>query len=193
MYLESIKEDIDNNVEHLNIIRKIYLTYPTKALVGNEKRQYEILNEISEYFNIPIMNIHVCGSAKTGYSFHKKTEFDRKLSDLDIAIIDPNLFLQYSEWVFKFTKGFTDRTGFTTYDQKSNYQQYVSYIAKGIFRPDLMPSSKKRLNWLKFFGQLSTKNKDLFKSINAGIYMSQTFFEHKQISNINEFIINKPL
>jgi len=192
MHLESIEEDINNNAPYLNIVRKVYLTYPTKALIGNEKRQYYILNEISEYFNIPIMNIQVCGSAKTGYSFHKKTQFSAATSDLDIAIVDSNLFLTYTEWVFKITKGLTDRTGFTT-DRGSNFNQYCNYIVKGIFRPDLMPSGRKRINWLKFFGQLSTKNKDLFASINAGIYMSQAFFEYKQISNINEYVINKPL
>lgn len=56
-----------------------------------------------------------------------------------------------------------------------------------------MPTGKKRLNWLKFFGQLSSKNKDLFKSINAGIYLSQTFFEFKQTSNIKEYILTKPI
>jgi hypothetical protein len=192
-HLESIEAGIKANQPHNEIARKIYLSYPTSALVGNEEREFAILDEISEYFNIPIMNIQVVGSAKTGYSFHKGTVFDPMASDLDIAIIDSNLFLLYTEWVFKSTKGFTDRTSFSINDGKSTYQQYINYIAKGIFRPDLMPAGKKRVNWLKFFGQLSSKNKDLFKSINAGIYFSQTFFEFKQTSNINEYILAKPI
>lgn len=192
-HLESIDEGLKANRPHSEIVRKIYLTYPTSVLVGNEERQFQILNEISEYFNVPIMNIQVVGSSKTGYSFHKRTVFNAVTSDLDIAIIDPNLFQNYTEWVFKNTNGFTDRTGFPVLDGKSTYQQYVNAVAKGIFRPDLMPTGKKRLNWLKFFGQLSGKNKDLFKSINGGIYLSQTFFEFKQVSNINEYILAKPL
>ncbi|MFN8775501.1 MAG: hypothetical protein ACK5XV_01930 [Flavobacteriales bacterium] len=192
-HLESIDEGLKANRPHNEIVRKIYLTYPTSALVGNEERQFKILNEISEHFNVPIMNIQVVGSSKTGYSFHKRTAFNAVTSDLDIAIIDPILFQNYTEWVFKNTKGFTDRTGFPLIDEKSTYQQYVTAIAKGIFRPDLMPTGKKRLNWMKFFGQLSSKNNDLFKSINGGIYLSQTFFEFKQASNINEYIIAKPL
>ncbi|MEM0575658.1 hypothetical protein [Flavobacterium polysaccharolyticum] len=192
-HLESIDEGLKSNKPHNEIVRKIYLTYPTSALIGNEERQFQILNEISEYFSIPIMNVQVVGSSKTGYSFHKKTTFSFLKSDLDIAIIDGNLFQHYTECVFKSTNGFTDRTGFPFYDGKSTYQQYVNCVAKGIFRPDLMPTGKKRLNWLKFFGQLSSKNKDLFKSINAGIYLSQTFFEYKQTSNINEYILTKPI
>ena len=192
-HLESIDEGLKANRPHTEIVRKIYLTYPTNTLIGNEERQFQILNEISEYFNVPIINIQVVGSSKTGYSFHKRTTFNSLTSDLDIAIIDGNLFQKYTEWVFRATDGFADRTGFTLNDGNSTYLQYINCIAKGIFRPDLMPTGKKRLNWLKFFGQLSSKNKDLFKSINAGIYLSQTFFEFKQASNIREYILTKPI
>ena len=192
-HLESIEEGLKSKRPLCEIVRKIYLTYPTLVFIGNEERQFQILNEISEYFNIPITNVQVVGSSKTGYSFHKRTSFDSLTSDLDIAIVDPYLFLSYTEWVFKSTEGFTDRTSFPILAGKSTYQQYINCISKGIFRPDLMPTGKKRLNWLKFFGQLSTKNKDLFQSVNAGIYLSQTFFEFKQTSNINEFSLTKPI
>jgi len=192
-HLQAIDEGLKENKPHHEIVRKIYLTYPTNALVGNEERQFRIVNEISEYFNIPIMSVQVVGSAKTGYSFHQGTYFNSKTSDLDVAIIDPNLFIAYTESVFKLTKGFANRSDFPIIDGKSTYQQYIWCVSKGIFRPDLMPTGKKRLNWLKFFGQLSSKNKDLFKSINAGIYLSQTFFEFKQVSNINDYILKKPI
>lgn len=192
-HLQSMDEGLKEKRPYTEIVRKIYLTYPTIAFVGYEERQFKILNEISEYFNIPIMNIQVAGSAKTGYSFHKKTTFNSITSDLDVAIIDQNLFLTYTEWVFKNTKGFKDRTDFPIKDGMSTYCQYIDCISKGIFRPDLMPSGGKRLNWIKFFGQLSSKNKDLFKSINAGVYISQTFFEFKQVSNIKEYILTKAI
>jgi len=192
-HLDALKNGIKLKSHHNEIVREIYLTYPTFALIGKEERQYRILNEISEYFKIPIMNIHVVGSAKTGYSFHKKTDFNSKTSDLDIAIIDSHLFVAYTEWVFKITNGFKNRVGFSKHDGKSNYDQYRGCIAKGIFRPDLMPTGDKRVEWMKFFGTLSSKNKDIFKSINAGIYLSQAFFEYKQISNIEQYISDNPI
>ncbi len=192
-HLESIDEGLKANRPYNEIVRKIYLTYPTKVLIGNEERQFQILNEISEYFNVPIINIHIVGSSKTGYSFHKKTNFNYLTSDLDVAIIDGNLFQQYTGWVFKETEGLTNRTGFTSHDGNPTYDKYIKYVSKGIFRPDLMPTGEKRLSWLKFFGNLSSKNKDLFKSINAGIYLSQIFFEFKQTSNITEYILKKPI
>ena len=190
-YTESIDIGLAENRPHSEIVRKVYLTLPTMAMVGDEERQFSILNKISLYFDIPIVNIQVVGSAKTGQSFHKVNKFTRKISDLDVAIIDSNLFQKYSEYVFKQTKGFKDRTTFPIVDGRSTYNEYVSYISKGIFRPDLMPTGKKRANWRKFFGKLSGEHKDLFKSINAGIYMSQAFFELKQSSIIKDYISNK--
>ena len=193
MHLESIQKGIESNRPHNEIIRKVYLTYPTMALIGDEERQFNILNEISEYFNIPINNIQVAGSAKTGMSFHKNTPFTPTFSDLDIAIIDADLFRFYTEYIFKTTNGYNDRSSFPIRDGRSTFNEYSTYLSKGIFRPDLMPSSRKRANWFEFFGRLSTKHKDLFKSINAGIYISQIFFEHKQCSIINDYISNKAI
>ena len=192
-HLESIERGIKDNRPHSEIIRKVYLTYPTCALIGDEERQFLILNEISEYFKIPITNIQVVGSAKTGKSFHQNTPFIPKMSDLDIAIIDSDLFKFYTEWVFKISHGFNDRSSFPIKEGRSTFNEYNNYISKGIFRPDLMPSGNKRANWIKFFGKLSTSHKDLFKSINAGIYFSQVFFEQKQCGIIKDFISSKPI
>jgi hypothetical protein len=188
-HLESLEKGLADNKSHIEIIRKVYLTYPTMAMVGDEEREFTILNEISIFFNIPINNIQVAGSAKTGHSFHKNTKFTPQKSDLDIAIIDPNLFRYYSEAVFKLTKGLKNRTGF----KPGNYSQYTDYIARGIFRPDLMPNGTIRAEWFSFFGQLSQKHNDLFETINCGLYMSQLYFEYKQISIIKDYLSSKTI
>lgn len=186
-YFESIEIGLKDSVPHHEIARKIYLAYPTHVLIGKEERQYEILNKISMFFKVPLTSIQVVGSAKTGYSFCRKSSFDTEISDLDIAIIDSRLFIEYSEWVFNITKGHTNLTAF----DPGNFNHYKKNIVKGIFRPDLMPSGSKRKEWFGFFGGLSRNNKDLFKSINAGVYLSQTFFEYKQTYNIKEYINSK--
>jgi len=191
-HIESIEKSLKDKLSLNEIVRKVYLTYPTSALVDKEEKQYEILNEISQHFTIPINHIQVCGSSKVGQSFHKVSTFTPKISDLDIAIIDPNLFLKYSELVFSITKGFQDITKFTSSKGKS-FESYTLYISKGIFRPDFMPTCPERVNWFKFFHTLSLKHNDYFKSINAGIYNSQLFFEYKQSTNIKEFISSKKI
>lgn len=180
-HLDSIKNSIAQNTRHNVIARKVYITFPTFALIDKEDKEFEILNAISVFFKIPIFNIQVVGSAKTGVSFHKNTQFNPTTSDLDIAIIDPILFARYCDWVFIETDGFRDRAKFDTID---SFVRYKKYLSIGIFRPDLMPSGAKRAEWFRFFGKLSEKNNDIFNNINAGIYLSQTAFEFKQIDNI---------
>ncbi|WP_313184182.1 hypothetical protein [Sphingobacterium siyangense] len=185
-HIESIDKGLREKKPHNEIIRKVYLTYPTNAFIGNEEQQYEILDEISQYFDIPINHIQVCGSSKVGRSFHKKSSFQPKVSDLDIAIIDPILFIKYCEIVYKTTNGFQDYSKF----KRGDFPSYTEYVSKGIFRPDLMPTCSDRVAWFKFFNTLSLKHDNYFKSINAGIYQSQAFFEYKQIKNIKNYIKN---
>lgn len=192
-HIESIEIGLKEQRSYNEIARKIFLTLPTKALIGDEEKQYLILNEISSHFSVPITSIQVAGSAKTGKSFIKNRDFLPKLSDLDIAIIDPNLYQRYTELIFKITRGYTDRTLFPLKDGKSAAQEFIDYIAKGIFRTDIMPSCRERAEWREFFGQLSRKHFDLFKSINACIYFSETFFESKQRSAIKIYKENKAI
>lgn len=191
-HIEAIDKSLSEKLPHIQIVRKIYLTYPTNALIDKEEKQFEILNEISQFFQIPINHIQVCGSSKTGKSFHKASSFTPKISDLDIAIIDSHLFVKYSELVFDITQGFQNITKFST-QRGNNFASYSDYISKGIFRPDFMPSCIERVNWFRFFNQLSLKHEDYFKSINAGIYQSQVFFEYKQLKNIKDYIKTKKI
>lgn len=186
-HLEAIQKGLDEKRNHNDIVRKVYLVYPTYALIDDDERKYEIFNSISKYFSVSIMSIQVAGSAKVGHSFHKRRQFAPKESDLDIAIIDPALYLRYVEIVFNETRGYSDRTRFPVKNGVSTADEFLAYITKGIFRVDLMPSCIERANLNKFFGHLSRKNNDLFKNINPAIYMSQTFFESKQRSAIRNY------
>lgn len=192
-HLEAISEGLKQGKPFHEIARKIFLTYPTKAFVGDEERQYVILNEIASNFGVPIHNIHVCGSAKIGRSFHKRRDFAARESDLDVAILDARLFATCVEKVLNVSKGYSDRTGFPTRDGVSVYDEYIQYLARGIFRPDLMPVGPDRAAWHNFFGKLSDKHSDLFKSISAGVYLSQAFFEQKQRSAIKNYQADRPI
>ncbi len=179
-HLKIIDDGLDSSLPYNEIARKVFLAYPTYAFLGEEERQYEILNEISMYFGVSYTSIQVAGSAKAGKSFYKNKEFTPGESDLDMAIIDQDLFSKYMRLVFKITKGYKDRTGFPITNGLSRFKEYREYISKGIFRPDLMPACTERAEWRIFFEKLSGNHTDLFKSINAGIYASQCFFEFKQ-------------
>lgn len=184
-YLEIIKKGASYGRGEL--ARKIYLSYPTFALIEYQEEQFEILNNISRHFKIPITSVQVSGSAKIGHSLTEKKdrEFIPGTSDLDIAIIDANLYQKYVEIVFINTNRYSDKRNFATTDDA---KQYIKCVSQGIFRPDLMPKCDEKTQWKSFFGKLSRKHTTLFKSINAAIYMSETFFEYKQKSLIDDYL-----
>lgn len=191
-HLDVIEKALRDGVAHTDIIRKVYLTYPTYAFVGDEEVQFEILDQIASFFSIPINSIQVTGSGKIGRSLHKERDFDSKISDLDISIIDSALFVKYMEIVFRVTDGHRDGSQFPmdTHEGGPVKEQYLAYLNKGMFRLDMMPSCKERAAVRGFFSKLSTKYNNKFKSINAGIYLSQSFFEMKQRSAIEAHVRN---
>ncbi|ERP96355.1 hypothetical protein Q666_04970 [Marinobacter sp. ES-1] len=187
-YLQFIKQDLQNSVTPKDLIRKTYLTYPAAALLGYENQQYEILKEISKNFEIPISSIQIAGSAKIGYSLHKDREFNQGQSDLDIAIIDQNLFVKYMEKIFSETRAYSNRSRFPlNKDGVSRADEFISYLSRGIFNAKAMPSGETRKQWNKFFGMLSKKHSNIFKHINAVIYLSEEFFEVKQLSALKVY------
>jgi len=185
---DGIKAGIAQKLDYNSIARKIYLAYPTFAFIDLYELEFEILDAICAKFNLPINSIQVAGSSKTGYSYHQNRAYKKGESDLDIAIIDQQLFLYYCESVFEITKGFSNLSGFGRTYEKSNHELYGTYILRGIFRPDLMPKSKLRTDWFDFFADLSKRYTSLFSSINAGIYLSEYYFETKQSENIELFL-----
>ncbi|MFZ3004509.1 MAG: hypothetical protein WA071_29625 [Undibacterium umbellatum] len=192
-HIEAIDAGLAANISRNELIRKIYLIYPTKAFVGEEEAQFRIFNKISVNFEVPIMNVQAAGSAKTGHSFHKQKLFTKGVSDLDVAIIDTRLFVIYMEMVLKETRGYSDRSGFPIKNNTSTFDEYIAYLSKGIFRPDLMPTCSLRSKYKDFFDLLSQENKGMFKSISAVIYMSQHCFESKQRSILKIYEINKAI
>jgi hypothetical protein len=192
-HIEAIEVGISAKLSYQEIARKIYLTYPTMAFVGAEEAQYGVLSEISGFFKVPICCIQVAGSAKTGRSFHKRQSFLPGVSDLDIAIVDSQLFVRYMEFVFEQSRGYADLTSFPVRRGVSTHAEYVRCITRGIFRPDLMTVGPERAAWNNFFTRLSDKHTQLFRSINASVYLSESFFESKQRSAIKQFAESRPL
>lgn len=183
-HLEAIDAGVAANRPYDEVARKVFLTYPTKAFFGQEECQYEILNDVAQHFDVPITSVQVAGSAKIGYSIHQGRDFSAGQSDLDLSIIDAQLFARYLALGLKISRGYSDGTSFPIRDGKSTKEEYLRYLSKGIFRPDLMPQGQHRAAWSNFFGQLSSKHSKLFRSISAAVYLSQPCFENKQRSTI---------
>jgi hypothetical protein len=168
------------------VARRLFLYDPNNVFQQDPERGFEILDEVRAQFKVPFSSIRVAGSAQLGFSCYQNRDFIPQESDLDIAIISQSLFQSYSEFVYGVTKRYSDLTGFGRTVGQSNAQQFRSNLGNGYFRPDLMPNCKQKDDWFRFFNQLGTKHTDWFKSINAGIYLSEAFFEMKNSSIVDD-------
>jgi hypothetical protein len=195
-----IKSGMSSGREYEDIIGHIYLSMPTFAFEKNYEKQYDIMKEISEKLNIPYYSIQVTGSAKIGVSLHKKKNFSAASSDLDVAIIDKDLFIKISEAIFNETNGLTRGDLFERYtDRKTGrevdkHNDYKRNLLKGIILDNCMPTGVTKREWVKIFEELSNNYRKDFKSISGAIYLSQYYFIHKQksiIQHVNGFEVIK--
>ncbi|HKV93025.1 MAG TPA: hypothetical protein VJW20_10790 [Candidatus Angelobacter sp.] len=175
------------SVPHRSIARRLLLYDFNHVFTSDPDRGFQILNTICEYFKLPFSAVKVVGSAQTGYSYYSEHDFRKGDSDLDIAIISPFLFQEYSQTIYWMTQRYTDQTKFPRKEGVSVAQDFRLYLGSGLFRPDLMPECTLKANWLSFFNRLSTKHTDVFRNINAAIYLSEGFFEMKNASIVEAY------
>jgi hypothetical protein len=174
------------------IAKKIYFLAPSYAFESNSDLQLALYEEIGFFLNLPISSIRVVGSAHTGFSLVKGTPFDRITSDLDIAIIDGQLYLKMFESAFRQTDGWRDLSKFSNSRQAADKKiELLRYMNKGIICPELMPSSPSKAEWGNFFGKLGDKYSQFCNGISARVYAHDTFMSAKQHSAIEVYFSNK--
>ena len=112
----AINRTLKNNVNMNNLREtstKLYLIRP--SFIFQEEPLvdiiYSIYKDISEYFDIPISSIYITGSAHLGFSLKDDHDFSCD-SDLDIAIIDSNLFNKYLNKILSESNCYTRNDGF---------------------------------------------------------------------------------
>jgi hypothetical protein len=180
------------SASHRFITRRLYLYDFGYVFAATPDRGFQILNAICEKFKLTFSSVRVVGSAHTGYSYLKKRDFVLGESDLDVAIISPWLFQEYSQAVYWLTHRYTDLTRFQRKAGRSVAPSFREYLGSGQFRPDFMPQCQLKADWFSFFNKLSNGYTDLFKNINAGIYLSEGFFEMKTSSIVEAYRKAKP-
>lgn len=180
--IEEFKVAICNENNSLEKIIDKYLLFGTPYIFKDyEDGFYELKHEVADFFSVSQTNVFVVGSAKLGFSIapQKNYKFFNEDSDIDIAIIDKDVFLRY--WKMLYNYNITCRAWST--DESKNYNCFLKYFFKGWLRPDKFPSRIDEKNqWFDFFKTLHTKYG--FK-ISAGIYYDIDVFNGYNIENLN--------
>ena len=182
----------DSAVAHLSnrqIARQLYFLAPSFAFEGSTKLQLDLYEKICTYLKLPLSSIRLVGSRHTGFSLVKNTPFDKTKSDLDIAIVDSALYLDFFQLAFEITDGWRDVTKFpgSAKKQSETKKSFLGYLRKGVIRPDLMPSSPEKAAWDNFFGKLGDEYSEFCNGISAGIYARELFMAAKQESALDAY------
>ena len=150
-----------------------------------DQKYYNLKKDISSQFPVQSKNnIIVVGSAKLGFSIAPQKRF-REIqdeSDIDVAIIDEELFDNYWERLFEFNVNLKSRTE----EEDKLYRKFLQYFFQGWLRPDLFPFKFRGKNeWFDFFNKISYKEYDKRK-VAAAIYKNEYFFKKYHEKNIRE-------
>lgn len=176
----------------LELSSELFLLGPTHGFVGWEEQSFALFQSIARFFRVSVRSVHVCGSAKLGFSPTKLTAFANGASDLDIAIVDAGCYQWYVETILAKTKNYRDWTLFKRGDDgRSSFDDFKFYVSKGMLRPDLMPNIPERGEWLRFFREITRVHKERFKSISAAVYLSDAMFAMKQTDALQNYIEQK--
>lgn len=175
------------------IARQLYFLSPSFAFNGNLGLQLNLYEKICDFLKLPLSAIRLVGSGHTGFSLVKNTPFDKNKSDLDIAIVDSGLYLDFFQLAFETTDGWRDVTKFSgsARKQKETKEDFLRYLRKGVIRPDLMPSSPQKAEWENFFGKLGDEYSNFCNGISAGVYARELFMAAKQESAIDAYLANQ--
>lgn len=168
--------------DHREIADRFFSGSPVMAFNADPLSQINIFEAIKNYLGIPYSAIRVAGSARIGYSAHKKKEFCPGASDLDIAIVSHDLYSDLLSEVSRVSRGFQDLSGFAVRKGISDADVFKSYLTKGMIMTKYMPSCRRRSEIDSFFNRLQVQHSKLFREITMAVYLDDAFYIQKQKS-----------
>ena len=178
--LEHFKKDLLNkNLSDEDIVGKYLLTGVPVEL--GDDLYYQLRKEVGNHFGVSITKIHVVGSSKLGFSIAPQKRFRpiNDESDIDVAVIDEQLFDDYWKKLFEFNKYIMPRSN----KDDESFDRFVEYFFRGWLRPDLFPFRYEgRREWFDFFKNISYKYKN--RKVACAIYKNEYFFEDYHLKNI---------
>lgn len=183
----SLSTTIDENA-FVDFCRRRSLHGTPAVFNGNEDAYYEFRERIAKKFEINFHEIFITGSAKLGFSPHKKKLFDYD-SDIDIAIISAALYDRIMSSIHDFQMELRENRKTVTYAELKKYHKFLEYGAIGWMRPDLLPTSFRvrqlKNDWFDFFDSISHGRSQVGNyQCTAGAFKSYAHLESYTLSGL---------
>lgn len=145
---------------------------------------FQIYEEVSRYLVVPTRSVMLTGSAFTGRSYLKDKPFSPGESDLDLAVVDRDLFRELLLCAARATRYFRDQTPFSALSADSTGSQTFGAFRKyafnrGILRPELMPDCEAKEHVLALTRDLSNRYVKMVSSVSIFVYGDEEYFVAK--------------
>jgi predicted nucleotidyltransferase len=175
----------------LGFVQKHILHGLPHIFENRENEYFEFRKRIADKFNVGYYEVFIVGSAKLGFSYHKKTRFSYE-SDIDVVIVNERLFEDFFKIISDYQYEIDKNHRLIDQREKSLYQKFLQYLVKGWMRPDKLPTSfqvdLQKNDWFEFFDSISYDNSEVGNyKVAAGLYKNYQFLERYYISGITEY------
>jgi hypothetical protein len=173
--LQSFQADLPHNTSRQMYHAHVRDASPCVLTADGVSALFERFNK---YWGIRVDGLRLVGSAQNGFSIkpgRRWQSFDFDTSDIDVAIISPELFDDM--WI-----------AVHTHMQENRYwpriDDFRAYLFDGWIRPDVLPRRQAK-EWFEFFG--SFERDGLFRSVGvrAALYPREHFLESYQCGAID--------
>ncbi|MCG3691094.1 hypothetical protein [Aliarcobacter butzleri] len=150
--------------------------------------------EVSKKLNISHTNVIIMGSSKNGFSLKPDKDnslnysfkhFNEDKSDIDLTIIDSNIFDKELESIYKETQHYRKDLINLIFDSKENsYDNFSRYVLRGLIKSDLLPNNYK---WPEYINEISRTYVHKFQiDVTIAIFKSWEYFMSYNRKNLQK-------
>lgn len=178
----------------LDFCRRRALHGTPSIFFGNEDAYYSFRKRIADRFQINFHEVFITGSAKLGFSPHKKKLFDLE-SDIDIALISSTLYDRMMDFIHNYQMELRENRKAVSSEEIKGYHKFLEYSAIGWMRPDLLPTSFRveelKTEWFAFFDSISHGKSEVGNyKVTAGAFKSYGHLERYTVSGLRSLKTN---
>lgn len=182
-YRQSIKFWLAQKEAPTDVAARVFEVYPARVFekIYGFDNEFEIKRRIAIHLGTGLNNILFCGSAHVGESLHANKPFDPTSSDLDVAIIDGEKFIELGNLTQELTNDLQNLNKFPSLKKIADVPQFFKdNYSKGYIHTFTLPSCEQKRYIEDFFRQLESEYSSKFSSISVSFYSSLKSFEIKQ-------------
>lgn len=174
--------------ELIDLCRRSSLHGTPAVFSGDEKRYYAFRKQIASKFEISFHEVFITGSAKLGFSPHKRKPFDYD-SDIDVALISSALYERIMSFIHEYQMQLRENRKAVSDRELRDYHRFLEYGAIGWMRPDLLPTSFRgrelKRDWFDFFDSISHGKSEVGNyQVTAGAFKSYSHLERYTASGL---------